>query len=128
MQKPVNVLKVSMVKSVSHYDLESGEVGENIQEYTLFTKLMIIEDIEPETIKDYVVKILDLNCIDFKTVQKGNIFEDSRLTFQTFEDANGNEMDITTEYFVDNDLYIEVNEGNITMKELQEIFSEIPLY
>jgi len=128
MQKPVNVLKVNMVKHVQKYDLETGEVGESIQEYSLFTKMMIIEDVQPETIKDYVLKILELNCIDFETVKKGNIFEDSRITFQTFEDAEGNTEDKETGYFIDNDLYIEVNEGNITMEELQEIFPEIPLY
>ena len=128
MQKPVNVLKVNMVKHVQKYDLETGEVGESIQEYSLFTKMMIIEDVQPETTKDYVLKILELNCIDFETVKKGNIFEDSRITFQTFEDAEGNTEDKETGYFIDNDLYIEVNEGNITMEELQEIFPEIPLY
>jgi len=128
MQNAVNVLKVSLVKAVNHYNLKTGEVGENIQEYTLFTKLMVIEDTKPETIKDYVVKILDLNCIEFSTVQKGNIFEDSRITFQTFEDAEGNTQDKATKYHVDNDLYIEVNEGNITMEELKEIFPEIEFY
>jgi len=128
MQNPVNVLKVNMVKHVQKYDLETGEVGESIQEYSLFTKMMIIEDVQPETIKDYVLKVLELNCIDFETVKKGNIFEDSRITFQTFENVEGDTMEKETEYFVDNDLYIEINEGNITMEELQEIFPEILFY
>jgi len=128
MKKPVNVLNVSVLKTVQEYDLQSGEVGKTIQGYSLFSKQVIVSDLEPDTIKSKVLEILGKNYIDFERVKKGWIFEDSRLTFQTYEDANGNTMDIETEYFVDNDLYIEANEGEIIIQELQEIFPEISVY
>ena len=128
MQKPVNVLNVSVLKTVNEYDLETGCVGDIMQGYSLFSKQVIISDLNPETIKEQVQKILEKNYIDFQAVQKGNIFEDSRLTFQTFEDSEGNTTDKATEYHVDNDLYIEANNGNITMEELKQIFPKISVY
>ena len=128
MQKSVNVLKVQLTKTVQEYDQESGEVGKNIQGYSLFSKQIIISDLEPKTIRKQVLEILEKNYIDFEKVKKGWIFEDSRLTFQTFEDAEGNTMDEQTEYFVDNDLYIEINDGEVTMEELKIIFPEIEFY
>ena len=128
MKKPVNVLNVSVLKTVQEYDLQSGEVGKTIQGYSLFSKQVIVSDLEPDTIKSKVLEILEKNYIDFKKVKKGWIFEDSRLTFQTYEDAEGNTLDEEAEYFVDNDLYIEANDGEIIIQELQEIFPEIAVY
>jgi len=129
MQKPVNVLNVELYKMVQEYSLETGEVGKAVNEYQLFTKQVIIQDLEPRTIRDEVQIILSKNYIEFDLVQKGNIFEESRLTFQTFEDAEGNTVeDEATEFMADNDLYIRVNGGEVSMEELQEIFPEIPLY
>ena len=128
MQKPVNVLDVALMKHVQKYNLESGEVGESVQEYLLFNKQVIISDLNPTTIKGKVVEILDKNYIPFDTVKKGWIFEDSRLTFQTYENAEGLTMEEESPYFVDNNIYIEVNQGDITIDELKEIFPEIEIY
>lgn len=129
MKNAVNVLNVNLIKMVQKYDLSTGEVGKTINEYSLFTKQVVIQDLEPKTIREEVLIILEENCVEYSLVQKGNIFEESRISFQTFEDEEANTIeDNETEFFIDNDLYIEINEGKVTMEELQEIFPEIPLY
>ncbi|HEY8891051.1 MAG TPA: hypothetical protein VIM70_12430 [Clostridium sp.] len=128
MKNSVNVLEVSLVKNVQDYDLSTGEVGASIQEYELFTKQVIIQDLEPETIRESILILLEENYIEFDLIQKGNIFEESRLTFQTFENTSGVTQEKETSFFVDNDLYIKVNQGDVSLEELQEIFPEIPLY
>lgn len=129
MNKAVNVLNISLHKSISGYDMKTGEVGNNIQSYVLFNEQIIIPDLVCGTIKNKVREILDKNYIEFsEIVENGSIFEESRLTFQSFEDENGNTREKETPYFVDNDLYIEINQGNVNMDELKEIFPEISLY
>lgn len=128
MKNAVNVLDVQMIKMVQNYDLSTGEVGKSINEYSLFKTQVIISDVEPETIKAEILNILEKNCIDYKNIKEGSIFEESRITFQTFEAEDGYVMEKETEFFVDNDLYIEINNGKVSMEELQEIFPEIPLY
>ena len=128
MQKPVNVLNVNMIKLVQEYNLETGEVGKGISEYSLFNEQIIIPDLQPKTIKSAVLAILDKNCVDYEKVKQGRIFEESRITFQTFEDEDSYTVDKESPYFVDNDIYIEINEGKVTMDELQEIFPELENY
>jgi hypothetical protein len=128
MNKPVNVLNVELHKTVSGYNLESGEVGTTIQGYILFKEQIVIDNVENETIRNKVIEIVEKNYVNFETVKTGVIFEESRICFQTFEDAEGYIVDKETEYFVDNDLYIEVNQGNVTTEELKAIFPEIEEY
>jgi hypothetical protein len=129
MNKPVNTIKINMIKTVSDYNLETGEVNGCIQMYSQFDKLYILPDGENKTIRERVLKTLYKECIEFSTIEKnGSIFEESRLTFQTFEDENGCTEYEETPYFVDNDLYIEINNGYVSMDELKEIFPEVSLY
>jgi len=129
MEKPVNVLSIYLHKIVSRYDMENGEVGNNINSYVLFNEQIIIPDLIYSTIKNKVMEILDKNYIEFTQIEKhGSIFEESRLAFQTFEDENGYTEEKETPYFVDNDLYIEINQGNVNIEELQGIFPEIRPY
>lgn len=129
MNKPVNTIRVHMHKYVSDYNLKTGEVGTGIQSYQLFDRLEIIPDIQPLTIKEKVARILEKNYIDFSDVEKdGFIFDESRIDFQTFEDSEGCTEYKETPYFVDNSIYIEVNNGFVSMDELQEIFPEISMY
>jgi hypothetical protein len=129
MNKPVNVLTISLHKSISSYNIETGEVGRNIQSYVLFNEQRIIPDLIHDTIKNKVKEILDKNYIELsQIVENGSIFEESRLAFQSFEDENGHTEDEQTPYFVDNDLYIEINQGSVSINELKEIFPEISLY